>query len=83
MEPRRRFVNEAKAAAELDHPVIVTVFDAGSSYRFLQFAKWHVECGRLADIPRDGRLPLRRAAELGRKVRTGCGLRSTNLRCSR
>ena len=64
-----RFRREARAAAQLTHPGIVTVIDRGeqNGRQFIVFE--HVDGETLKDvIEREGRLPVRRAVELALEV---------------
>ncbi len=64
-----RFRREARAAAQLTHPGIVTVIDRGEQdgRQFIVFE--HVSGETLKDVVlREGRLPIRRAVELALEV---------------
>jgi serine/threonine-protein kinase len=66
-----RFTTEARAAALLSHPAIVTVHDLGrdADSDTLYIALEHLEGRTLADIVReDGPLPWRRVLEIGSRV---------------
>jgi tRNA A-37 threonylcarbamoyl transferase component Bud32 len=64
-----RFRREARAAAKLSHPNIVTVFDSGSDAEQLYLVMEYVAGQSLAQLLADqGRLAPRRAAELGVEV---------------
>ena len=78
---RRRFEREGRIAAQLDHPHLVEVVDAGEARGLHYLASRFVEGETLADrLERDGPLPLadvtRLAAELGTALDTlhGAGL---------
>jgi predicted Ser/Thr protein kinase len=60
-----RFRREARAAAQLTHPGIVTVIDRGEQEGRQFIVYEHVEGETLKDlVVREGRLPVRRAVEL-------------------
>ncbi|MFJ9696006.1 serine/threonine-protein kinase [Kitasatospora sp. NPDC101183] len=66
---RRRFMHESEAAAAIDHPHIVPVFDAGEQDGILYLAMRYVEGGDLRSlITRTGPLPLPRAAGLALQI---------------
>jgi serine/threonine protein kinase len=72
---RRRFEREGRIAAQLDHPHLVEVVDAGEAEGLHYLASRFVEGETLADrLERDGPLPLseltRLAAELGTALDT-------------
>jgi serine/threonine protein kinase len=72
---RRRFEREGRIAAQLDHPHLVEVVDAGEARGLHYLASRFVEGETLADrLERDGPLPLsdvtRLAAELGTALDT-------------
>ncbi|MEV6795006.1 protein kinase [Streptomyces sp. NPDC051320] len=48
-ELRRRFVRECRVTAQVDHPGLVTVHDAGSDHEDLYLVMQHVEGADLAD----------------------------------
>ncbi len=62
-EDLARFRGEAKAAARLDHPNIVPVYDVGECDGLAYFSMKYVEGRTLAQLLADGPLPQRRAAE--------------------
>ena len=64
----KRFHNEARAAAELDHPGIVPVFDVGTYGDRPYFTMAYVDGPSLASLLADGPLPPERAAEIARDV---------------
>jgi WD40 repeat protein/tRNA A-37 threonylcarbamoyl transferase component Bud32 len=64
----QRFYTEAKAAAQLDHPGIVPVYEVGEQDGQHFFSMGYVEGGSLARRVKDGPLPPREAAELVRKI---------------
>jgi eukaryotic-like serine/threonine-protein kinase len=64
-----RFGREARAAAALHHPNIVTVFDSGADSDLQYLVMEYVEGQSLAGLlRREGVLEPRRAAEVGRQV---------------
>jgi tRNA A-37 threonylcarbamoyl transferase component Bud32/tetratricopeptide (TPR) repeat protein len=64
----QRFYSEAAAAAQLDHPGIVPVYEVGQQDGQHFFSMGYVEGGSLAASLKDGPLPPREAAELVRKI---------------
>ncbi len=69
-EPKRveRFLREAKAAARLQHPNIVPVFDAGRDGGHYYIAAAFIDGRPLADAVGDGGLEFRRAARIVRAL---------------
>jgi serine/threonine protein kinase len=64
-----RFRREARAAAELDHPNIVKVFEVGMDSGRHYFVMEYVAGGTVAElIRRNGKLPWRQAAEIALSV---------------
>ena len=70
---RERFESEAQAAAALDHPGIVPVFDVGSWRGRPYFAMGYVEGPSLLDLLRDGPLMPERAALLAKDLAVAIG----------
>ncbi|MCG8649093.1 MAG: serine/threonine protein kinase [Pirellulales bacterium] len=68
-----RFENEARAAAALDHPGIVPVYEVGLWGQCPYFAMAYVDGESLAAVLREGPLPPRRAAEIAREVSEAIG----------
>jgi serine/threonine protein kinase len=64
----QRFYTEARAAAHLDHPGIVPVYEVGEQQGQHFFSMGYVHGGSLAGRVKDGPLPPREAAGLVRKV---------------
>jgi WD40 repeat protein len=64
----QRFYTEAGAAAQLDHPGIVPVYEVGEQQGQHFFSMGYVHGGSLAGRVKDGPLPPREAAGLVRKV---------------
>jgi len=64
----RRFYTEAEAAANLDHPGIVPIFEVGQHEGQHYFSMGFVEGQSLAQRLAQGPLPAREAAELIRRV---------------
>ena len=69
-EEVQRFYLEAEAAAHLNHPGIVPIYEVGKQDDQHFFAMELVEGGALADFIKDGPLDSRRAAELVMKIAT-------------
>jgi serine/threonine protein kinase len=67
-ELRERFLREAKVAANLKHPNIVTIYDFGEAAGLTYIAMEFIDGQGLDRIIRAGRLPLERAAALGIQV---------------
>jgi serine/threonine-protein kinase len=57
-----RFQAEAKAAARLHHPHVVSVYEVGQLHGQHYFAMQYIDGPSLADLLRDGPLPAERAA---------------------
>lgn len=57
-----RFLRESEAAARLEHPHVLTVYDAGYEESHYYLAMRYVDGGSLADQVRDGPLPSHAAA---------------------
>jgi serine/threonine protein kinase len=67
-ELRERFLREAKVAANLKHPNIVTIYDFGEAAGLTYIAMEFIDGQGLDRIIRAGRLPVERAAALGIQV---------------
>ena len=65
---RTRFANEARAAAALDHPGIVPVYDVGEWHHRPYFAMAYVDGVSLAEMLRDGPIPPRRSAQIAQQI---------------
>ena len=63
-----RFLREAKAAAQLRHPHIVPVYDAGQDGTFHYIASAFIEGRTLAEAIEDGGLDFRQAAQVVREL---------------
>ena len=67
-ELRVRFANEARAAAALDHPGIVPVYDVGRWHRCPYFAMAYIDGISLAELLRDGPIRPERAAGIAKQI---------------
>jgi len=64
----KRFRREAEAAASLEHPGIVPIYEVGEREGCCYFSMMFVEGGQLDELVRREPMPARRAAELIAKV---------------
>src|SRR5438132_4104509 len=64
----KRFRREAEAAARLDHPCIVPIYEVGEREGSCYFSMKFVEGGQLDEAVRRTPMPIRQAAELIAKV---------------
>ena len=67
-EDVQRFYTEAEAAAQLDHPGIVPIFEIGEHQGQHYFSMGYIEGESLGQKVADGPLPPREAAELVKKI---------------
>jgi len=72
-EDVKRFYTEAEAAANLDHPGIVPIFEIGQHGGQHYFSMGYVEGQSLAERIKDGPLPPKEAAELTKKIVAAIG----------
>jgi len=70
-ERLRRFVEEARAASVLNHPNVVTIFDAAVDVDTPFIVTELIEGRRLREEMSRGRLPLKRALDLATQVADG------------
>jgi serine/threonine-protein kinase len=71
---RARFVREARAAARINHPNAVAVYDAGESDGFLYLVMERVTGGTLADrLTETGPMPVSEASAVALAVLAGLG----------
>ena len=70
-ERRRRFIQEAKSAAALEHPHIGVVYEVGESDGITFIAMQLIRGEPLRDMLQRGGLPAGRAVELAREVAEG------------
>jgi serine/threonine protein kinase/tetratricopeptide (TPR) repeat protein len=68
---RERFVREAQAAAKLDHPNIISVYEVGEHAGRPFFAMAHVEGRSLRDYHTEEKLSIDRIIELGIQICEG------------
>ena len=64
----KRFRREAHAAASLNHPSIVSIYEVGERDGCCYFSMRFVEGGQLDEVVRDAQMSIRQAAELTAKV---------------
>jgi hypothetical protein len=72
-EPTRlaRFAQEARAAAALNHPNILAIYDAGTHERQPFLVSELLEGHSLRELLRDGPIPLRKALDYAVQITTG------------
>jgi serine/threonine protein kinase len=70
-ELAQRFKNEARAAGRLNHPNIVTIYDAGEEDGVLYIAMELLEGHTLHALLAERRLPVERAIDIGRQICAG------------
>ena len=71
VQQEARFRQEAKAAASLNHPNIITIYELGREGNWLYIAMELVTGVELRDLMGQGRLPLRTAVELAAQIASG------------
>ncbi|MEK6374017.1 MAG: protein kinase [Acidobacteriota bacterium] len=71
MERLRRFEQEARAASQLNHPNIVTIYDIGQIDGVTYIVMELVEGRSLRDLTAERALPLKQVARIGAKVAEG------------
>lgn len=71
MERLRRFEQEARAASQLNHPNIVTIYDIGQIEGVTYIVMELVEGRSLRDLTAERALPLKQVARIGAKVAEG------------
>jgi HD-like signal output (HDOD) protein/tRNA A-37 threonylcarbamoyl transferase component Bud32 len=71
-EARERFMREARAAAAIQHPNVVTIYGIHEVHGIYYLVMEYVAGGSLEDeIDRDGALPIARVATYGRQLAAG------------
>lgn len=70
-EFNERFFREARAAGNLRHPNVVTIYDVGESDSVPYMAMEYLTGGSLSALMKAGPLPLKRAASIARQVALG------------
>ncbi len=68
---RARFTREAKAAAKLDHPNIVPVYEVGECNGQPFFAMAHIEGKSLREVIKEGKLSISKTIELTMQICEG------------
>ncbi len=67
----KRFEQEARAAGSLNHPNLVTIFDAGTDNGIAYIAMELLEGETIREKLQNGRIPLRKAADYAIQAATG------------
>ena len=70
-ESRRRFEREARAAAALSHPNVVTIYDVGEIEGFLYIAMEFLEGQTLRQVAAAGPMPVNRLLKIAIQVAAG------------
>jgi serine/threonine protein kinase len=75
LDLRRRFLREARAAADLDHPHLIPIYEVGEEGPHCFLVSRYCPAGSLADFLRNakGPVPLRAAVELVAKIADAVG----------
>ncbi len=68
LQARRRFLREARAASQLNHPGIAAVYDAGETDKQLYLVTAYVDGSTLRERLRDGALPIAEAVGIASAV---------------